>query len=360
MRTTGLGGDSQIHFVTEGLQGGVTLGPRRVLPVSLIAVDAPQIVHDTLDTQLRSTTPGEHDGQFVRGVEGQTHEGLGPREQSVLDRIGAGVMPLGDVLKNRVEHGALKRLIERGLVQVAGVTPSDASHVLGAVDVWDVTAARKALALFGRRRTGAGTMLATEPEDVARMIVDQLTDQTVLALLEAAFAEEDFAEPPEVLARHSLMQRGMRGGQGLVRIETGLNVPVIGLGASAATYYPAVGDRLRTQMDLPEHAGVANAIGAVVGRVTMRQMGTVTSPSEGRYRVHFADGPQDFGDQQMALAALETVLREQAEAAAKEAGAADIQLNVTRDIRVAAVESREVFVEAEIVVEASGRPRVAE
>ena len=33
MRTTGLGGDSQVHVVTEGLDGGVSLGPRRVLPV---------------------------------------------------------------------------------------------------------------------------------------------------------------------------------------------------------------------------------------------------------------------------------------------------------------------------------------
>jgi len=359
MRTTGLGGDSEVHFLTDGLQGGVTLGPRRVLPVALVAVDAPQVVHDTLDAQLRSTTPGEHDGRFVRVIAGQTQEGLAPREEALLDRMGTSVMPLGDVLKNRIEQGALKRLIERGLVQVAAVTPSDASHVLGSVDVWDVEAARKALALFGRRRTGAGTMLASDPANVARMIVDQLTDQTVLALLETALAQDGFAEPPEVLARHILMQRGMRAGKGLVRIETGLDVPVIGLGASAATYYPAVGTRLRTQMVLPTHAGVANAIGAVVGRVTMRRMGTVTSPGEGKFRVHLPTGPQDFGDQDSAVSALETVLKDQAIADAKAAGAADIQVTVTRDIRVAGVEAREVFVEAQIVVEASGRPRVA-
>lgn len=361
MRTTGLGGDSEVHFVTEGLQGGVTLGPRRVLPVSLIAVDAPDVVHEALDAQLRNTTPAEHDGRFLRAVQGQTQEGLGPREEALLARIGTDVLPLGDVLKNRIEQGSLKRLVDRGLVQVAGVTPSDASHVLGSVDAWDAGAARKALALFGRRRTGAGTMLSSEPDIVAKMIVDQLTDQTVLALLEAAFADEDdaFDLPPEVLARHALMQRGLSDHGGLVRIETGLSVPVIGLGASAANYYPAVGKVLRTEMILPEHAGVANAIGAVVGRVTMRQSGTVTSPSEGKFRVHLATGPQDFGDQDSALALLETALTELALKDAKDAGAADIQLNVTRDIRTAGVESREVFVEAEITVEASGRPRVA-
>ena len=361
MRTTGLGGDSEVHFVTEGLQGGVTLGPRRLLPISLIAVDAADVVHGALDAQMRATLPGEHDGRFVRAVAGQTMEGIGPREEALLERIGDAVHPLGDVLRSRVETGALKRLVERGLVQVAGVTPSDASHVLGLADAWDGQAAEKALSLFGRRRTGAGERLAAEPVVMAWMIVERLEHQTALALLETAFAEEEtsFGLEPDALARHVLMQRGLGGHKGLVRLDTGLVVPVIGLGASASTYYPAVGTRLGCEMILPEHAGVANAIGAVVGRVTMREAGTVTSPSEGKYRVHLMAGPEDFGDAETALARLEDVLRAAALTAAETAGAADITVSVVRDVRVAGVEGREVFVEAEITVEASGRPRVA-
>lgn len=362
MRTTGLGGDSEVHFLTEGLVGGVTLGPRRLLPVSLIAMDAPKMVHRVLDAQLRSTLPGEHDGRFVRAVAGQTMEGLGARETALLERIGEAVHPLGDVLHNRIETGALRRLVERGLVQVSGITPSDASHVLGLADAWDAEAAGKALALFGRRRTGAGDRLAPTPEAMAQMIVAQLQHQTALALLEAAFAGEDagFDGEPEMLARHVLMQRGLGGHRGLLRIDTGLGVPVIGLGASAGTYYPAVGVRLGTQMILPEHAGVANAIGAVVGRVTMRESGTVTSPSVGKYRVHLVEGPMDFGDAEAAMAHLEGVLRARAVAAADAAGAVDVQVNVSRDARTAGVEAREIFVEAEMTVEAVGRPRVAQ
>ncbi len=361
MRTSGLGGDSEVHFIAEGLQGGVTLGPKRVLPVALVAVEAPEVVHSALEAQLRSTTPGEHDGRFVRAVEGVSREGIGPREAALLERIGGALHPLENVLRARVEQGALKRLVERGLVQLAGVTPSDASHVLGRVMEWDAGAARKALQLFGRRRTGSGTVLSTSEEDVAQMIVDRLTYQTSLALLETAFAEEGtpFEADPAVLARHKLMQRGMGGHRGLVKLETGLNVAVVGLGASARSYYPAVGEKLGCEMILPEYGGVANAIGAVVGRVTMRQSGTVTSPSEGKYRVHLLEGPQDFADQDSALERLETVLKEDALAQAKEAGAEDIQVTVTRDIRTAGVEAREVFIEATIMVEAAGRPRVA-
>ena len=361
MRTTGLGGDSEVHFIAEGLQGGVTLGPKRVLPVSLVAVDAPEVVHAALDAQLRAATPGEHDGRFVRAVQGLSREGIGPREEALLERIGEALHPLGNVMRARIDQGGLKRLVERGLVQVAGVTPSDASHVLGRVMEWDAGAARKALQLFGRRRTGSGTVLSTSEDDVAQIIVDRLTYQTVLALLETAFAEEDpsFDADPAVLARHVLMQRGMAGHRGLVKLETGLNVAVVGLGASARSYYPAVGKMLGCEMILPEYGGVANAIGAVVGRVTMRESGTVTAPSEGKYRVHLLEGPQDFADQDSALDALETVLREDAVAQAKIAGAEDIQVSVKRDIRTAGVEAREVFIEATITVEAAGRPRVA-
>ena len=361
MRTTGLGGDSEVHVNDEGLVGGVTLGPRRVVPVSLIAVDAPAVVHNALDQQLRSQTPGEYDARFVRAVPGVEAGGLPDRDAALLERVGTGVQPLGAVLKTRMEAQALRRLVSRGLVQVAGVTPSDASHVLGRLDAWDMDAAQKALELIGRKRTGSGNMLMPDVNGMAQMIIDQLTHQTSLALIENAFAEEeqDFGLPPGQLARHVLMQRGLDHHRGLVRLESGVNVPVIGLGASASSYYPAVGDRLGCQMILPEHSGVANAIGAVVGRVTIRQLGTVTSPSEGRFRVHLDTGPEDFTDAEAAMSALQEALEYRARSEAEQAGAEDIHLSVTRDVRSAKAEAREVFLEAEITVEASGRPRIA-
>ena len=71
MRTHGLGGDSEVHLATEGLTGGVTLGPRRVLPIALVAQDAPEVVHKALDEQMNRAVPGEYDARFVRRVEGQ-------------------------------------------------------------------------------------------------------------------------------------------------------------------------------------------------------------------------------------------------------------------------------------------------
>lgn len=362
MRTTGLGGDSEVVVQEDGLTGGIMLGPRRVLPVALIAHEAPDLVHRTLDAQLRSTVPGEYDAVFVRAVPGIDAGGLPRRDADVLSRIvDEGVQPAGAVLNSRLEEHALRRLVKRGLVQVSGFTPSDATHALGRADAWDNEAAQKAMTLLARKRTGSGNRLADDGMQMAQVIVDQLTHQTALAVLESAFADEaeSFGLPPDHLARHALTQRGLSRTGGLVRLKTGLSVPVVGLGASAACYYPAVGDRLDCEMILPEHAGVANAIGAIVGRVTIRRSGTVTSPSEDLFRVHLETGPEDFEDAESALVALQEALETAARADALAAGAEDIQVTATRDLRTAKTEARLMFIEGEITVEASGRPRIA-
>ena len=358
MRTTGLGGDSEVHLKTEGLTGGLRLGPRRLMPVSLLAADHADMVHATLDRALSTDTAGEFDGRFVVPMGGNTG-GLNAREAAVLARISQ-PMPLSAALTSRIEVAALERLVSRGLVMIAGVTPSDASHALGRVVAWDAEAATKALTLLARRRNGAGDRFAGGAEPLAQAIIDQLTQQTVDCLLEAAFDEDaGFDGDSEVLARHPLMTEGLRGHRGIVEISARLGVPVIGLGASAPSYYGAVGKRLGCQMILPEHAGVANAIGAVVGQVSQRVTGMVSSPAEGRFVAHIAAGPQTFTTAKAAMEALEVALRFEAETRAKAAGAEDLRVTVARDLREADIEGRKMFIEGTVTVTAAGRPRVA-
>jgi N-methylhydantoinase A/oxoprolinase/acetone carboxylase beta subunit len=318
------------------------------------------VVHASLDAQLKRTLPGEYDGRFVRKMPVHDEVGLVERDAALFAKLSLDIQPMNVVIKSRLEAQALIRLVGRGLAQISALTPSDASHVLGYTDVWDRDAATKALKLFGRRRNGAGALLGQDAKNMAQIIVDQLTHQTSTALLQAAFAEEDtdFSNAPQTLAAHPLMQQGLTGHKGLVRIETGLNVPVVGLGASASRYYPAVGERLNCKMILPEHAGVANAIGAVVGRITMRASGTVTAPSDGVFRLHLEDGLEDFAQETAALQRLEHLLREIAISDAKNSGAEDLQVTVHNDIRKANIEAIEMFVEATITVTVTGRPRI--
>ncbi|MEY4780312.1 MAG: hypothetical protein RLZZ607_1625, partial [Pseudomonadota bacterium] len=291
MRTSGLGGDSEVHVLATGLTGGLRLGPRRLIPVSLLAVEHGPMVHAALDRWLSSDTAGEFDGRFVIPMQGQTG-GLTAREATVLERV-TKPMPLSLALTSRLEVAAMERLVARGLVMISGVTPSDASHVLRRLDAWDGTASVKALKLLAKRRNGSGDRIALDGAVLAQAVIDQLTAQTVECLLEAAFDEDGgFDEQAEGLARHPLTTAGLNRHRGVVEVTLRLGVPVIGLGASAPSYYGAVGERLGCEMILPEHAGVANAIGAVVGQVSQRAQGLVSSPGEGRFTAHLPDGLQ--------------------------------------------------------------------
>jgi N-methylhydantoinase A/oxoprolinase/acetone carboxylase beta subunit len=317
------------------------------------------MVHAALDAALSADAPPEGAGRFAVPLWAAKPEGLDAREALVAGRLSGGPLPLAEAVRARTEGPALDRLVRRGLAMIAGVTPSDAAHQAGLVDVWDGDAAAKALTLFARKRNGRGERIAEGPGAMVGLIIAQLQAQTALCLLEAAFAEDGDWADPGVLARHPLVQAGLNGHQGVIRAHLSLGVPVIGLGASAPAYYGAVGDRLGTRMVLPAHAGVANAIGAVVGQVAMTEKGTVTSTGPGLYLAHLAAGPQRFSDRDAALAAQEAALTDLAMARARAAGVGDIRLTATRSLREVTVEGAPMFIEAEVRVTAQGRPRIA-
>ena len=361
MYTFGLGGDSEVKLRVEGLGGDISLGPKRVIPVALAASIEPDLIHQTLDNQLKNETPNDFDARFIRRTRASTEPVLSERDDKVYRRIGEQFYPMSEVVKSRLDLQSVIKLVSVGVVQISAVTPSDASHVLGKSNAWDKEAAIKAIDLFARRRNGSGELLAGSTAQMAERIVCQLTDQTSSSILEMAFSEEkvDFGDKPDILAKHPLTQFGLAGYSDLIKVNVGISKKIIGLGASAPTYYPAVGDKLNCEIILPEYAGVANAIGAVVGKIVMRESGVISSPSEGKYLVHLDGKPVNFTSEAEALKVLEEKLTEKSIQKAKEAGAENVTVNIDREIKTANIENRAVFVEANVLVEASGRPRIS-
>ncbi|MDG1117724.1 MAG: hydantoinase/oxoprolinase family protein [Flavimaricola sp.] len=360
MRTTGLGGDSEVHLL-EGLEGGLMLGPRRLMPLSLLAVTHGALVHRTLDRALSMDAAPDGVGRFVVPLWSKVPPGLDAREAAVAARLADGPLAWSDAVRSRVEAPALGRLVSRGFAMIAGVTPSDAAHVTGTLASWDGAAAEKGLALFARKRSGRGERIAEGAGPMARAIIDQLTAQTVTCLLETAFAEDgrDWGLSPAALARHGLTTSGLDRHRGVIETELRLGVPVIGLGASAASYYGAVGERLGARMVLPAQGGVANAIGAVVGQVAMVASGTVTGSGPGTFTSHLPSGPVSYTDRDAALEALEVALEAEASDRARLAGVEEIRLSISREIKEVEVEGQSMFIEATIRVTAQGRPRIA-
>ena len=363
MRTVGLGGDSEVRWGTAGSGGDIgqrlLIGPRRLVPLSLLATGYPELVADTLERQRAAPRRGGDTGRFAHRVDAADRAvgDASRREAMLLDRLATGPAPLDRLLESQAEMGALESLVGRGLVTVSGVTPSDAAHVLGVHDEWDTAAALAGISLFAEQLDSRGIAIAPDARTMSRRIVDALVDRSAEALLGAACDHDghSFAD----LGRYLLRAASNPGGDALVDFSVRLDRPVIGLGAPAPAYYPAVASRLGTRAVVPEHAGVANAVGAVVGGIRVQATGTIAMPDDGLYRVFAGTGPREFPDLEAATAHARSMLEAQAREGAVDAGAGEVDLSIEQRDDVAVVEGRETLVERTVVAVASGRPRFA-
>jgi len=363
MRTVGLGGDSEVRWGTMGRGGDIgarlLIGPRRLVPLSLLATTHPELVADTLERQRAAPRRGGDIGRFALRIDAvdRIAGDSSRREAALLDRLASGPVPLDRLLESQAETGALESLVGRGLVIVCGVTPSDAAHVLGMHDEWDAGAALAGISLFAEQQDSRGVAIAPDAESMSRAIVDALVDRSAETLLDAACDHDGHGYGD--LGRYLLRAASTSGERSLVNFSVRLDRPVIGLGAPAPAYYPAVAARLGTRAVVPEYAGVANAVGAVVGGIRVQATGTIAKPDDGLYRVFAGASPRDFPALDAATAHARNTLATRARQDAIDAGAGEVDVAFEHRDAIAIVEGRETLVERTVTAITSGRPRFA-
>ncbi|MBV2187416.1 MAG: hydantoinase/oxoprolinase family protein [Rhizobium sp.] len=359
MRTYGLGGDSEVRIDQRSLNAGIDLGPRRLVPLSLAATLHGQAVINILERQLRAVHAGRHDGRLAvcTGVPEHLAAGLAAQEAALFARIGLEPQGLDQLVKATSQLATLDRLVSRGLVHICGLTPSDAMHVLGRQGQWSREAAELGLRLAMRAKNGAGQPIAASPEDLARRIVDRLTRQSAEVILSATLPQAGLADVDP--ARSLLIDHALRREPGIVRFALSLDRPLVGLGASAPVYYPAIGDMLSVACEVPADADVANAVGAVVGRVRATVTVFVTSPEDGIFIVSGAGESLRFTDEQAAFGSARQRAGEGAMEHARQNGAVDVVMALVEEIDAPEIDGRRKLIEARAIATASGRPRLA-
>ena len=350
MFTFGLGGDSEVQLDQRGSPRSLLLGPRRVTPLSLLALTQPDLVHKSLDG--RDFPFREFDVMFARAT-GRAGSAQHHREQKILDAIGNSWHPVDRLAGSNLELSALRTLVARGLVTMAGFTPTDAAHVLGLHADGDTDAATKAAELMAQAADGGGNPVKPNGKAFAQWVVDTLVRRSAEAVLTTTLAIDGF--PPSAIGS-DLVQRSLDGHQGATAIRVAPQTTIVGLGASAATYYPGVAALLGVTSEVPEHAEVANAVGAAIGMVRITRHVTVSQPSKGQFRIHLPGAGDDLGNLEPALQRATELLTAQVSNDCDEAGAADINIDVEVDQKTAEVGGKTVFVEATVTVTGAGRP----
>ena len=358
IRTCGLGSDSEVTPVGRGTTGGLTLGPRRAVPLSLLATQWPE-VKDKLAEQLAIAVPMSTDARFVMPLMPNGVPAWLTRSEARLaaKAIEMGPSSVAEIAGTQLALGAVDRLIGRGLLTLATFTPTDALHVTGDFTGFDAEAAMLGAKLIARQKTGIGQPIAETPEELARRTLSELHRRTGLALMDAALAHDGFGEMQAtnnpLLA--NLYRDGTTGKDSLVKLSLELGTDLVALGASAATHYPHVARRMGVELTVPDHAEVAGAVGAAAGSVRQRVMISVTQPSEGRYRVHLPGGPRDLGVMDEALASAREVAGQLAEERARKAGATSVSIEISEDIKLVPLGGgKELFIEALVQATADG------
>jgi N-methylhydantoinase A/oxoprolinase/acetone carboxylase beta subunit len=354
MYTHGLGGDSEVRQHATAATPQLVLGPRRVIPLSLLAMSHGEVVSRVLGQQLVTLYPTDLAGVFLVPTSGSARwVPSSAAERKLLASVADGPAVAMDVVTTSTKRGLVDRLVRNGALQLAAFTPTDACHVLGLHDHFDSAVARSAADLFARQRDGRGKAIAADGIAVSQLVVDTVIRRSAEAVLGAAFAEDGLGAEAVM---SPLVQRDLDRSLSVVRCEFGLEAPLVGLGASAATYYPQVSALLRTTSVVPEHAGVANAVGAVVGRVSLRREITISSPAQGQFLVHGGDTPATYTSLDVARTRATELLTATITDDMRAAGAGEFEIAAEWTQRTAHVNGLDIFVEGTLTHIAAGRP----
>ena len=362
VHTCGLGGDSEVKLDRDNR---LSVGPRRAMPLSLLAERFPAVLPELRQLARTETLPPFATQFAFRNPARTAGAHIDRLESRIWDALAESPRRLGEITRTAVGLEALRRLVDRGLATLAAFTPSDAMHVLGRQHDWSAEAARLgATILTTEERNASPGRRRDTPEALSERTYQYVVREAARVLLETALAHD-----PGIEAKHgrwgplAILIEDLVAGREfsrLIEARVRLATPLIAIGAPAGAYYPEVAKRLGARLVVPEHAAVCNAVGAVAGVVSETAEVLVNQPSFNVFRVHDPAGSRDYSEEHAAIEDAKRVSRELALAAARRAGARDPHVHTAViERRAAAGSPDEYLAEATVRSSATGRPTAA-
>src|SRR6202790_5583235 len=360
VRTSGLGGDSEVHF---DRQHRLCVGPRKAMPLSLMAHSHPAAL-----AELKSIAQLERLPPYPAQFAFRNPDRPLPAHVSALERRVWGAMDfeprrVSELVRSGSGLEALRRLADAGLATVVAFTPSDGMHVLDRQQGWCREAAEcGARILATEERNARAPRAAVSPQAICERAHEHVVRETGRVLLAAALAHDPGLEArgrgwgdlgarliEETVAGHRFSK--------LLQVTLGLARPLIAIGAPVGAYYPEVARRLGAALSIPAHAAVCNAVGAVAGVVSQTVEILVNQPTFKVFRVHDPAGSRDYPQPEPALEHAERASRALALTAARRAGAADPHVDTSVSEKRAHVgPGSDYLAEAVVRSTAVGRP----
>jgi N-methylhydantoinase A/oxoprolinase/acetone carboxylase beta subunit len=358
IQTTGLGGDSSVR-PAGGLR--VQIGPERVVPLCFLAAQWPGVLDElaSLSTQqlVGSMVPDEFD--FFLLVGRPAGLGLDAHEHKIVEL-------LAERPHSRPSLGRacgllapqllrVRRLELIGLVRRAGVTPTDALHVLGEYARYDEDAARLGMRILGR-------FLGLDETATAELVKAEVERQLALAIMRHELSSDGAGRSPQEFEKvRGLLERALEGnGAEPFRLRWSQLRPVVGIGAPVGAFLPGACRMLGTDAIIPPDADVANALGAVTSRIVVGARIRIRPGEFGSYILYAPDGRAEFSRLEDAERAARERVVEFVRTKARGFGTAEEQVRVEVSRRVGRLQDGSTqLLEVEVEATLSGPPALA-
>jgi N-methylhydantoinase A/oxoprolinase/acetone carboxylase beta subunit len=281
MDTFALGGDSAIRMKNDRL----VLERRRVLPLCAAAEKFPAILEDLNGLPGRDKPHSHPVHEFfylLRDPADNKHK-YNRHELALCKALQAGPVMIGNLEKTAgIDIYNLKsdRLEAEGVIMRCGLTPTDIMHIRG-----DFTKYQREAPVLAARYFMGCLKAYTEPEneltqfanDVYDLVKRRLFSNIARVLLAEEYPElfrKKDAEQIKYLIRQAWKQwqsrRHQPDFQPFAGIRISTSATLVGIGAPTHVFLPEVARALGTDCVIPEHAEVANAVGAAIADITTR------------------------------------------------------------------------------------------
>ena len=272
--TFGLGGDSAIRLKVHDFE----LGADRVLPLSLLGKEHPEIIpvlQRLLDSKDVHTRPIHEFYTLVRDI--ASLPGFTKEEKAFCEALKAGPLDIRSAaaaVGTDIYWLKTDRLEAEGVVLRSGLTPTDFMHLKGDFDAYDPKAAEIAAYYLLR------CMNRKQTEAELRKLCDEVYDRvkkklycnlTRILLMDRYPNLRDEGLGPQlerIIARRWEELRDGRGTAGYFDADFTTTAALVGIGAPIHIFLPDVARALGAECIIPPNAGVANAVGAVVGNIS--------------------------------------------------------------------------------------------
>lgn len=348
--TVGLGGDSRIDFTNDR---HITVGPSRNIPFCCLASEHASVREflDRFDARrFRGAQSASPMDVLVLG--GPRRLDLTEREAALLDALQSGPMPaLWAAEALSLPSPALlptSRLEAAGMIKRAGLTPTDLLHVSGRFARWDADAASRALEVFSE-------MFGRSPAEVLESAMTAVTRRLFEEVIRREVSHENRALHDLPDDWRFLLRKAFADDGGALGVRMSLRRPIVAIGAPAEALVPAVTDHMESQVIVPEHADVANAIGAIASEVVIREEILIRPGEMSNYVLHGTEERIEFNELDRATQKAIEIARLRSRKRAIEAGALVPEVTVSRSDRVGTADGgSRIFLERKVTAVASG------